>query len=303
MPTIENFVEYAVWQYDMVRHAFAFTVAVFAAGLVYFAMTAYQTHPAFRATSIISAVVMVSAALEIGQLWMLWNESFAFNPATQTFQVVDGERFSNGYRYMNWMIDVPLLMTQLVVVAGFTGAALFKKWGLLTFTGIAMIITGYVGQYFEPAAAGIAGYENGEQLWIWGAISTVFMIWMILVLANAVRDPQGEASNEVRKGLINCFWFLVITWAIYPIAYMWPVIDGSATGVVVRQTLYTVADVTSKLVFGVMLSQVALRRSAELGYRAAGVAMMVHTPSRNQLTADEREENVLDEDRSRTGSV
>ena len=45
-----------------------------------------------------------------------------------------------------------------------------------------MILTGYVGQYFEPAAAGISGYEGGEWLWIWGAISTVFMVWMILIL-------------------------------------------------------------------------------------------------------------------------
>ena len=288
MPTIENFVEFAVWQYDVVRHAFAFTVAVFAAGLVYFAMTAYQTAPAYRASSIISAVVMVSAALEIGQLWMLWNASFAFNEATQTFQVVAGERFSNGYRYMNWIIDVPMLMTQLVVVAGFTGAALVRKWGILTFTGIAMILTGYVGQYFEPAAAGLPGYENGIQLWIWGAISTGFMIWMVLVLANAVRNPQGEASEEVRKGLIGCFWFLVITWSIYPIAYLWPVVDASATGVVVRQSMYTVADVTSKLVFGVMLSQVALKRSAELGYRTAIEGMMVKTPSPSMIRGEER---------------
>ncbi|WP_165853546.1 bacteriorhodopsin [Aurantiacibacter aquimixticola] len=288
MPTIENFVEMAVWQYDVVRHAFAFTVAVFAAGLVYFAMTAYQTAPAYRATSIISAVVMVSAALEIGQLWMLWNESFAFNPETQMFAVVEGERFSNGYRYMNWIIDVPMLMTQLVVVAGFAGAALFRKWALLTFTGVAMILTGYVGQYFEPAAAGIPGYENGEQLWIWGAISTAFMVWMILILSGAVRNIQGEHSDAVRKGLVQCFWFLVITWAIYPIAYMWPVFDSSADGVVIRQTLYTIADVTSKLVFGVMLSQVALRRSAELGYRQAQVSMMDQTPSASMISAEER---------------
>ena len=288
MPTIENFVELAVWQYDVIRHAFAFTVAVFLAGLIYFAMTAYQTAPAYRASSIISAVVMVSAALEIFQLWVLWNASFDFNAATQTFQVVETERFSNGYRYMNWIIDVPMLMTQLVVVAGFAGAALFRKWALLTFTGVAMILTGYVGQYFEPAAAGIPGYENGEQLWIWGAISTVFMVWMIIVLANAVRNPQGEASEEVRKGLIKCFWFLVVTWTIYPFAYLWPVIDSSANGVVVRQTLYTIADVTSKLVFGVMLSQVALRRSAELGYFPAAISMLDRTPSKDMIRPEDR---------------
>lgn len=269
MPTIENFVEYAVWQYDLIRHAFAFSVAIFLAGLVYFGMSAYQTAPAYRLSAIISAVVMVSASLELGQLWMLWNSSFAFNPATETFQVVDGERFSNGYRYMNWIIDVPMLMTQLVVVCGVAGAALLKKWALLTFLGIGMILTGYVGQYFEPAAAGIEGYDHSFQFWFWGAISTVFFVALLLVLAQTVRFPVGPASARVRRGLIFCFWFLLATWTIYPFAYLWPAFDDSATGVVIRQSLYTIADVTSKLVFGFILSQVALRRSAELGFGPA----------------------------------
>ncbi|MGB7405006.1 MAG: bacteriorhodopsin [Pacificimonas sp.] len=288
MPTIENFVAYEAWQYDVIRHAFAFSVAVFLAGLVYFAMSAYQTAPAYRLSSIISAVVMVSAALELGQLWMLWNEAFVYNPDTQLFVATGQEVFSNGYRYMNWIIDVPMLMTQLVVVCGFVGAALFRKWALLTFLGIAMILTGYVGQFYEPAAAGIPGYEGGEWLWIWGAISTVFFVWLLFVLANCVRNPVGEASPEVRRSLKVCFFFLLGTWTLYPFAYMMPAWEPTANGVVLRQTLYTIADVTSKLVFGVMLSFVALRRSAELGYREAKLNLLDEPASPSMLRESEK---------------
>jgi bacteriorhodopsin len=282
MPTIENFVDYAPWQYDVIRHAFAFSVAVFLAGLVYFAMTASQTSPRYRLASVISAVVMVSAALELGQLWMLWNESFEFNGDTGLFQVSAGERFSNGYRYMNWIIDVPMLMTQLIIVCGFVGAELMRKWVLLTFAGVAMILTGYVGQYFEPAAAGIGDLQGGAQFWIWGAISTAFFVWLVFLLARAVRNPRGEASPKVRRGLIFCFWFLLATWSIYPIAYMMPVIDATANGVVLRQTLYTFADVASKLIFGVILGYVALRRSAELGHQGAIEALASVSGAENE---------------------
>jgi bacteriorhodopsin len=237
-------------------------------------MTARSTSPAYRLSAYISAVVMVSAALELGQLWLLWNQSFEWDVMRMAFVPVAGEQFSNGYRYMNWLIDVPMLATQLVVVCGFIGGELQKRWALLTTAGILMILTGYVGQYFEPAVAGVPGYEGAIQFWIWGIISTAFYVWMLLILANAVRNPQGNPSDVVRKRLKFCFWFLLVTWSIYPIAYAMPLFAPNADGIVVRQAIYTIADVTSKLVFGVILSQVALRRSAEEGYEPAREAMV-----------------------------
>jgi len=269
LPSIENFLTYAFWQYDLVRHLFAFSTAVFVAGLVYFAMTARTTAPNYRLSAYISAVVMVSAALELGQLWLLWNQSFEWAVLRGSFVPVPQEQFSNGYRYMNWLIDVPMLATQLVVVCGFAGAELRNRWAKLTIAGVLMILTGYVGQYFEPAVAGVPGYEGAEQFWIWGIVSTVFYVWMLLVLANAVRNPQGSPSEEVRGRLKFCFWFLLATWSIYPLAYAMPLFSPTAEGVVVRQVIYTVADVSSKLVFGVILSQVAVRRSAEEGFEPA----------------------------------
>jgi bacteriorhodopsin len=132
-----------------------------------------------------------------------------------------------------------------------------------------MILTGYVGQYFEPAVAGVPGYEGAEQFWIWGLISTAFYVWMLLILANAVRNPKGDPSDQVRSRLKFCFWFLLATWSIYPLAYAMPLFSPTADGVVVRQVIYTIADVSSKLVFGVILSQVALQRSANEGFKPA----------------------------------
>lgn len=32
------------------------------------------------------------------------------------------QTFSNGYRYINWSIDVPMLLTQFLIALGLTGA-------------------------------------------------------------------------------------------------------------------------------------------------------------------------------------
>lgn len=62
-----------------------------------------------------------------------------------------------------------------------------------------------------------------------------------------------------------------VAWTIYPIAYIIPVIATNNTellgvGLVLQQGLYTVADVTSKIIYGVLLTLVATILSKEQGF-------------------------------------
>ena len=297
MPNYENFLVYEHWQYDVIRHLFAFTVACFAAGLVYFIVTANQIAPRYRLSAYISGVVMVSAALEVFNLWLLWNQTFDFQTAASVGTSGDvgavgaaaaalvpegmwvrneNTLFSNGYRYVNWSIDVPMLLTQLLVVLGFQGDKFWHHWRKLTILGLLMVWTGYVGQFYEPQTAGLV---PGSQFpfWAWGAVSTVFFVWLAFDVSRRVREPQGPISERANTATIQAFWFLIATWSIYPFAYMGPafaeggilpLLDAN-TSVFVRQVLYTTADITSKLIFGVMLGRIARMRSMEEGWEPA----------------------------------
>jgi hypothetical protein len=62
----------------------------------------------------------------------------------------------------------------------------------------------------------------------------------------------------------NAWRLLFVTWFLYGFVYLVPAIPGinqSADWVVIRQIGYTFADVVSKTVFGVLLSQVAIIQS------------------------------------------
>jgi hypothetical protein len=74
--------------------------------------------------------------------------------------------FSNGYRYMNWSIDVPVLLLQLVIVLRLEYQRAVSTWARFAVAGLAMIYTGYVGQFYEVS--------NLTQFLVWGTISTVF---------------------------------------------------------------------------------------------------------------------------------
>ena len=266
MPNIENYVEFSAWQYDLIRHLFTLTVAVFAAGFVYFILSARNIAPRYRAASFLSAVVMVSAAYEIFSLWLALQDSFTYTGSN--WVPAGDDVFSNGYRYANWSIDVPMLLTQLLIALGIAGKAFWSNWAKFTIAGLLMIWTGYIGQYFEPQAAGIEE-ASGLPFWIWGAVSTVFFVFIVYQVMMLTHKTQGDMPSRARKEFGYIGILLLVSWTLYPFAYglaaWWP----TGEGVVLRQGLYTVADIVSKLVYGVWLTRLAFMRSAYDGFEPA----------------------------------
>ena len=263
MPNYENFITFDYWQYEVIRHAFSFTAAVFAASLVYFAMTMQEATAKYRTTFAISAVVMVSATIELGLLYLMWNGAFTYDAASMTYSRTEGEIFANGYRYANWLIDVPMLLTQFLVVLQFTGTEFRSRWIKLAGAGALMIILGYIGQYYEPQVAGFVE-GSGAGFWIWGGLSWLVFFYLLFVANDSVKKGLDSLTETARPLMDGAWKLLIVSWFLYGFAYMVPGVPGinqSGDWVVVRQLIYTFADVTSKTVFGLMLSQVAIRQS------------------------------------------
>ena len=257
--SFENEFTYSVAQFEIVLGVFTLTAAVFAAVLVYSLATSGSIAPRYRLTSYLTGVVMVSAVIELGLLALRWKNGFAWDGMAY---VSTGDLFSNGFRYMNWSIDVPVLLTQLLIVAGITGLAFRRRWASFVIAGLAMIWTGYIGQFAE--------IEGGAQFWIWGAVSTVFYIWLLTVAWQTIRDAKASAPNPAIRRLFSSVWILfVVSWTIYPFAYLMPQLSYTVDGVVARNLIYSFADIASKAVYGILLAVIAQKLSAVRGYKPA----------------------------------
>lgn len=258
MENMENLFNYTSVQFDIVRHILVLGVGAQIAGLVYFLVTAKDAAPKYRLSNWLSAVVMVSAGLILYNQQQLWDASFVWNGEVWERGT---STFSNGYRYVNWSIDVPMLLTQLLVVLGVSGTAFRKKFIGFVVAGLLMIWTGYIGQFYET--------NNLTNLLIWGAISTVFMVYIAYLVANSIFYGLKDTPKEVHGRLRAIWWLLIISWTLYPIAYLMPWLAPTEWGMVTRQVLFSVADITSKVIYGVILGQVITIRSAKEGYEPA----------------------------------
>lgn len=252
---MENCVDYTPMQFELVGHALVIGYAAQAAGFIYFAMTMNMTKGKnYRLSSIYGMIVMASAFLLLYNQWKAWEESFALNQ-DGLYSSVGYKLFSNGYRYLNWSIDVPLLLLQLVLVSGLDVGTGFNKNLQVTLSGLIMIYLGYIGQFYENP-------DDNVNLIVFGVIGCIFYVIMLVIVLQCLSHAKANFKTDSAKFKMNLvFWIFVVFWSIYPISYFMPVLSYSAEGVVWRQFVYTIADVVSKVIYGIILTQICMDES------------------------------------------
>ncbi|TVZ22275.1 bacteriorhodopsin-like protein [Dokdonia sp. Hel_I_63] len=253
----EGFSEIA---YQFTSHILTLGYAVMLAGLLYFTLTIKNVDKKFQMSNILSAVVMVSAFLLLYAQAQNWTSSFTYNEEVgRYFLDPSGDLFNNGYRYLNWLIDVPMLLFQILFVVSLTSSKFSSVRNQFWFSGAMMIITGYIGQFYEVS--------NLTAFLVWGAISSAFFFHILWVMKKVIKEGKEGISPAGQKILSNIWILFLISWTLYPGAYLMPYLTGvdgflySEDGVMARQLVYTIADVSSKVIYGVLLGNLAITLS------------------------------------------
>ncbi len=256
---------YSEMAYQLVSHTLTLGYAVMLAGLLYFILTLKTVSPKYRMSNILSGVVMVSAFLLLYAQAGNWTTAFTFDSETGRYFLQPGEDlFNNGYRYLNWLIDVPMLLFQILFVVTLTKSSFTSIRNQFWFSGALMIITGYIGQFYEVS--------NPTKFFIWGAISTAFFVHVLWVMKKVINEGKENIPLKAQKTLNHIWILFLISWFLYPGAYLMPHLLGlegafyNEAGVVGRQMTYTVADISSKVIYGVLLGNVATILSKSEGY-------------------------------------
>jgi bacteriorhodopsin len=136
-----------------------------------------------------------------------------------------------------------------------------------------MIVLGY------PGEAAIAEGGSAAAIWGWFIASMIPFCIILFVLFTKLSASIAKQPAEA-QGLFNLARIVVlITWSFYPIAYVIGALgageDGarSAGSIVGLQMGYTIADITAKAGFGVVIYMIARRKSELEGEVVPGSAV------------------------------
>lgn len=268
--TFENYVGmesgFTEMAYQMSAHVLTLGYAIMLAGLLYFVLTIKTVAPKYRISSVLSVVVMVSAFLLLFVQSQNWTGAMVYDADSARYVLGDGnDLFNNGYRYLNWLIDVPMLLFQILFVVSLTKSSFSSIRNGFWFSGTAMIITGYIGQFYEVS--------NPTLFFVWGFISTVFFFHILYLMKKVITEGKEGAPAKAQKYLGTIWTLFLFSWMLYPGAYLMPYLFSlglepalSETAVVARHITYTIADVSSKVIYGILLTLAAQEMSKAEGY-------------------------------------
>jgi len=146
------------------------------------------------------------------------------------------------YRYIDWLITVPLQMVEFYLILAAVGKANSGMFWRLLIGSTVMLVGGYLGE---------AGYINSTLGFIIGMAGWVYILYEIFS-----GESGKAAAKSGNKALVTAFGALrmivTVGWAIYPLGYIF----GYLTGGVDAETLnvvYNLADFINKIAFGLVI--------------------------------------------------
>ena len=214
--------------------------------------------PKYRGALVMSSMVTFIAGYHYFRIFNSFNESSM--KGAVSVGTAQGS-FNEAYRYVDWILTVPLLLVEVVAVLALAKEASKSMMTRLVPASAAMIILGYPGEISS---------NTGTKI-LWGILSTIPFLYILYVLfvelGNSLdRQPEGVAATVGRLRLL-----LIATWGVYPISYLIPILvkNPSASQMASlftdRQLGYTIADVLAKCVFGLTIYKIARMKSAAEG--------------------------------------
>merc|ERR550532_1456648 len=169
---------------------------------------------------------------------------------------LSGVPFNDAYRYMDWLLTVPLLLIEILLVMNLSAAEYNSKAWTLGLGSALMIVSGYYGELVVTG--------DLTPRWVCWFLSMCFFLYIVYELLVGLSAATNMETDPIIKGKIQTAQIMtVISWCTYPVVYLFPMLGiNAATAVVSIQIGYCVSDIISKCGVGLVIYQITAAKSA-----------------------------------------
>merc|ERR1711998_8562 len=158
----------------------------------------------------------------------------------------------------DWLLTVPLLLIEIVLVMQLSPNETFKQSAMLGISSAVMILLGYPGEVSD---------EHSTRWVFWALAMCPFLFIVYSLVIGLAKAAEGDEREDVALLCKQACWWTVISWCTYPIVYVLPMLmattngEMSAGNVVGIQIGYSIADVISKCGVGLLVYSIGIRKS------------------------------------------
>ena len=158
----------------------------------------------------------------------------------------------NVFRYIDWLLTVPLQMVEFYLILAAVGAATAGMFWRLLIGTLVMLIAGFLGEN---------GSINVTVGFIVGMAGWIYILYE--VFAGEAAQANASSNSKAQQSAYNAMkWIVSIGWSIYPIGYFLGYLAGG-TDENSLNAIYNLADIVNKIAFGLVIWAAAKSESAK----------------------------------------
>lgn len=236
-------------EFNLVYNAISFAIAAFGASTVFFLLQRSQVSPAYKTALTLSGLVCLITTYHYLRIFESFNSAYVLKDG---LVIQTGMQFNNAYRYVDWLLTVPLLLLEFVLVLRLPHAETYKKGVALTLAAAFMVILGYPGETLTIGFAKV----------IWWVLAMIPFSYILYEMIKGIGASIKSQPLVVQPLFKKTRLLIILSWSFYPLVYILPLFGLSAF--VSIQVGFTVVDIVAKSVFGVLIYIIAQRKS-EIG--------------------------------------
>jgi bacteriorhodopsin len=253
-------------QFQAVYNVLSFALATMMATTMYLWLRSFAVKAQYQSAVLISGLVTFIAAYHYIRIFNSWVAAYDYGPnkveggaMEMKAPTLTGVPFNDAYRYMDWLLTVPLLLIEILLVMKLSEEEYNSKSRSLGVSAALMIISGYYG---ELTVTG----DLTARWQCWG-VSMIFFLYIVYELLVGLAAATNNETDPAIKGKIqNAQIITVISWCTYPIVYLFPMLGINAAHAVVSiQIGYCASDIISKCLVGVTIYQITYAKSIKEG--------------------------------------
>merc|ERR1711953_1205257 len=171
-------------QYQAVHGVLSFALASMMATTLYLWFRMFAVKDQYQSAVCISGLVTFIAAYHYIRIFNSWVEAYSYS-VDKKDPALTGVPFNDAYRYMDWLLTVPLLLIEILLVMKLDDKTYSSKAWTLGVGSALMIVSGYYGELV------VAGDLTPR--WLCWALSMCFFLYIV----RASRWPFG--CHELRS--------------------------------------------------------------------------------------------------------
>merc|ERR1719492_217694 len=211
--------------------------------------------PMRRTAVIISGLVTFIAAYHYIRIFISWVEAYRYTGIGGD-PILTGVPFNDAYRYMDWLLTVPMLLMEIVLVMKLSSEEASQKCMSLGLSSALMIIVGYPGELIVEG--------DLSQRWMYWMLALIPFLYIVYeLLVGLAAATASENDPRIRDLVFRAQWVTVVSWLTYPVVYIFPMLGFKGAQAVVNiQVGYCVSDVISKCGVGLIIYSITSAKSA-----------------------------------------